>query len=164
MFAPTIHKYILTLHFGILRRDAIFFFFIRVSYPALYHKHFLQILSRQGWYLSDISCLHPNYGLPNSGLRTMEAKVHMSTSPLLYFNQHCYSHLLRFLLHALLFFHAEEAEEGARSDHTYRSRPPPSTPSLQFPRHLCTSLRLQLHNNKALNLRRGVNPSLKKEK
>lgn len=62
-----------------------------------------------------------------------------------------------------LFFHAEEAEEGARSDHTYRSRPPPSTPSLQFPRHLCTSLCLQLHNNKALNLCRGVNPSLRKE-
>lgn len=34
-----------------------------------------------------------------------------------------------------------------------------STPSLRFPRHLCTSLCLQLHNNKALNLCRGVNPS-----
>lgn len=90
----------------------------------------------------------------------------MTTSPWLYFNQRCYSHLLRFLLRALLFFffHAEEAEERARSDHTYRSRPPPSTPSLQFPRHLCTSLRLQLHNNKALNLRREVNPSLRKER
>lgn len=63
-----------------------------------------------------------------------------------------------------LFFHAEKAEDGERSDHTYRSRPPPSTPSPQFPRHLCTSLCLQLHNNKALNLRRGVNPSLEKEK
>lgn len=58
------------------------------------------------------------------------------------------------------FFHAEEAEEG--SDHTYRSRPPPSTPSLQFPCHLCTSLCLQLHNSKALNLSWGVNPSLEK--
>lgn len=64
----------------------------------------------------------------------------------------------------LFFFHAEKAEDGERSDHTYRSRPPPSTPSLQFPRHLCTSLCLQLHNNKALNLRRGVNPSLEKER
>lgn len=62
------------------------------------------------------------------------------------------------------FFHAEKAEDGERSDHTYRSRPPPSTPSLQFPRHLCTSLCLQLYNNKALNLRRGVNPSLEKER
>ncbi|CAI5662952.1 unnamed protein product [Oreochromis niloticus] len=61
-------------------------------------------------------------------------------------------------------FHAEKAEDGERSDHTYRSRPPPSTPSLQFPRHLCTSLCLQLYNNKALNLRRGVNPSLEKER
>ncbi|XP_025767185.1 uncharacterized protein LOC109204128 [Oreochromis niloticus] len=58
----------------------------------------------------------------------------------------------------------EKAEDGERSDHTYRSRPPPSTPSLQFPRHLCTSLCLQLYNNKALNLRRGVNPSLEKER
>ncbi|KAK2910557.1 hypothetical protein Q8A73_008272 [Channa argus] len=58
----------------------------------------------------------------------------------------------------------EEAEEGERSDHTYRSRPLPSTPSLQFPRHLCTSLCLQLHNNKALNLCRAVNPSLEKER
>lgn len=61
------------------------------------------------------------------------------------------------------FLHAEEVEEWARSDHTYRSRPPPSTPSLQFPRHLCMSLRPQL-NNKALNLCGGVNPSLEKER
>lgn len=88
----------------------------------------------------------------------------MTTSPWLYFNQRCYSLLLRFLLRALLFFHAEEAEEGASSDHTCSSRPPPSTPSLQFPRHLCTSLCLQLHNNKALNLHWEVNPSLVKER
>lgn len=92
----------------------------------------------------------------------------MTARSWLYFNHRCDSHLLRFLLRGLLFFHAEEeAEEGARSDHTYRSRPPPSAPprppqppvplpSVRVP------LRLQLHNSEALNLRRGVNLSPEK--
>lgn len=65
----------------------------------------------------------------------------MTARSWLYFNHRYDSHLLRFLLRGLLFFHAEEgAEEGARSDHTYRSRPLPSAPpSLQFPCHLCAS-------------------------
>lgn len=94
--------------------------------------------------------------------QTMKAYDHQLSS-WLYFNQRCSSHLPHFLLS----FCVQRRQRNERDQTTHTDpglHPPPSTPSLQFPRHLCTSLRLQLHNNKALNLHGGVNPSLRKER
>lgn len=83
----------------------------------------------------------------------------------LYFNHRYRSLLPRFLPHGLLFFHAGEAEDGARSDHTYRSRPTPLPPPDPHPPAICARLSAcKLLNIEALNLRRGVNPSPEKRR
>lgn len=72
-----------------------------------------------------------------------------------------------FVLSSFFFsFFSMQRRRRTERDQTTHTDPGlhPPTPSLQFPRHLCTSLCLQLHNNKALNLRRGVNPSREKER
>lgn len=95
----------------------------------------------------------------------MRRAVHAAARSPLYFNHRYRSRLPRFLPRGLLFFHAGEAEDGARSDHTYRSRPPPPPPSQPAPPPPAICARpsaCKLHNIEALNLRRGVNPSTEK--
>lgn len=67
-------------------------------------------------------------------------KVYMTTSPWLYFNQCCYPHLLRFLLHAFLFFSCREG--GGRREirphiqiqaSTLHPQPPVPPPSVHVP-------------------------------
>lgn len=117
--------------------DVLFLFPLRS--PLLCHKDFSDILPKTKVTFACHQQLSTTK-FPNRARKQWNHKVHMTTSPWLYFNQCCYSHLLRFLLHALLFFPCRGG--GGRSEirphiqiqaSTLHPQPPVPPPSVHVP-------------------------------